>query len=345
MNYKFTGEEVRMLKDYEKKQKDKRLSTRFVALLMMADSIEPERIARILSRSPKSIENWFRIYLTKGIDALNSFQYQPKQSYLGEDQIDRVCDWVEAENPSATKEVVGFIFEEFGVRYRTESVRKILKKRGFKFMEPKIVPGNPPSVEEQKEFIDEYFKMKEESEAGTAFLFGDGMHLVHQNVPKRYWGRPGKPMILETNTGRTRLNILGVYNAETHDFEHLTGEENCDGDRVIEFLDKVSNRYRKAPAIVIFLDNAKYFKAKIVREWLNDNPRLRLEFLPAYSPNLNLIERFWRLAKDVLVKNTYYKKYKQFRASVFRFLNNTDQYIEKLKTLMTENFQIIDYKH
>jgi transposase len=112
--------------------------------LVIADSIEPERIARILSRSPKSIENWFRIYIEKGIDALNSFQYQPKQSYLDEDRIDRVCEWGEAEeNLSATKEITGFIFEELGVRYRTESVRKILKKRGFKFMEPKVVPGNP----------------------------------------------------------------------------------------------------------------------------------------------------------------------------------------------------------
>ncbi|MFP4421899.1 MAG: transposase [Desulfococcaceae bacterium] len=144
--------------------------------------------------------------------------------------------------------------------------------------------------------------MKEESEPGTAFLFGDGMHLVRQNVPKRYRGRPGKPMILETNTGRTRLNILGVCNAETRDFEHLAGEENCDGGRAIEFLGKASNGHRKAPSIGIFLDNAKCFRAKIGREWLKNNPRLRLEFLPAYSSNLNLTERFWRLAKDVLVK-------------------------------------------
>jgi len=66
-----------------------------------------------------------------------------------------------------------------------------------------------------------------------------------------------------------------------------------------------------------------------------------LHFLPSYAPNLNLIERFWRFVKERLVKNTYYKKYKTFRATVFRFLNHVDQYIEELSTLMVEKFEIV----
>lgn len=69
-----------------------------------------------------------------------------------------------------------------------------------------------------------------------------------------------------------------------------------------------------------------------------------MEPLPSYAPNLNLIERFWKLAKEKLVKNTYYEKDKTFRAHVFRFLNHVDEYIEELKTLMVERFQIIPVK-
>lgn len=184
--------------------------------------------------------------------------------------------------------------------------------------------------------------MKSTSEPGTVFLFGDGMHLIHQNVPRLCWGDAKVPPVLRTNTGRQRLNVLGAYNPDTHEFTHLTGEENCDAKRVIQYLDLITRTYSNALKIVLILDNAKYFKAKIVNEWLKGFPRLQIEFLPPYAPNLNLIERFWRFAKEKLVKNTYYAKYKTFRANVFRFLNHVNQYVDELKTLMVEKFQIIE---
>ncbi len=175
----------------------------------------------------------------------------------------------------------------------------------------------------------------------TVFLFGDGMHLVHQNIARYCWGDPKEPPILQTNTGRQRLNILGAYNPDQFSFIHLTGEENCNSKRVIEYFEVILKAYRKASKIILFLDNAKYYKAEIVTLWLEKNPKLQVEFLPAYAPNLNLIERFWRFVKDHLVKNTYYEKYKTFRAKVFQFLNHVDQYIDELKTLMVEKFEII----
>jgi transposase len=183
--------------------------------------------------------------------------------------------------------------------------------------------------------------MKASSEPGTAFLFGDGMHLVHQNVPALCWGDPKDPPILKTNTGRQRLNILGAYDPDSHRFIHLTGEENCDANRVIEYLELIIKVYRRAPGINLFLDNAKYFKAEAVRKWLEDHPKLQIQFLPAYAPNLNLIERLWRFVKEKLVKNTYYEKYKTFRAKAFQLLNHVDEHVDEIKSLMVEKFQIV----
>lgn len=167
------------------------------------------------------------------------------------------------------------------------------------------------------------------------------MHLIHQNIPALCWGDPKDPPIIMTNTGRMRLNILGTYNPDDHSFLHLTGEENCNANRVIEYLEMIVNAYKTALAIVLYIDNAKYFKAAIVSEWLKKHPKLDLEFLPPYAPNLNLIERFWRFVKGKLVKNTYYKKYITFRAKVFQFLNHVNNYKDEFKSLMVENFQIV----
>ncbi len=340
-NYQFDNDEIAALHQYKDKQPDARLKMRFIALLMLSERIKIEIIAKIIGKTIKTIENWHHQYLTKGIDSLNSFQYKPKKSYLTSEQIDQVVNWVKEKNPGKTKEVQEYIKNHFKVGYCNEAVRKLLIKNGLKVLRPKVVPGKAPSEEEQKDKIEEYFEMKHTSEPGTVFLFGDGMHLIHQNIPGLCWGDPKSPPVLKTNTGRQRLNILGAYNPDSNSFVHLTGEENCNAQRAIEYFDVILKAYPQAPKIVIYLDNASYFKAEIVSDWFKDHNKLTVEFLPPYAPNLNLIERFWRFVKEHLVRNTYYEKYKTFRAKVFRFLNHIDKYADELVTLMVEKFEIV----
>lgn len=106
--------------------------------------------------------------------------------------------------------------------------------------------------------------------------------------------------------------------------------------------------------VVLFLEKAANVKLKkswdgvgqLLRHRLSQNGlriirRLKLQFLPSYAPNLNLIERFYRFVKKHFAKNTCYKKYKTFRAKVFRFLNHVNDYIDELSTLMVEKFEIM----
>jgi transposase len=177
---------------------------------------------------------------------------------------------------------------------------------------------------------------------GVEVLFLDGMHLVHQVRSSYYWGDPKNPRVFPANSSRQRLNILGAYHPRTMQLIHCTDERNCDAVKVIEFFEQVLGQFPDSHSVVLILDNAPYFRARAVRSWLAEHPKLICWFLPTYSPNLNLIERFWRLAKEHLVNSIYYKHYKTFRCNVFRFLNHVDEYKDRLRTLMKENFQILN---
>jgi transposase len=340
----FRQEEMQQLCDNRDKQGDGRLKIRFMALLMLGQKFSLEVTACVVGRSIKTLMTWGHQYLTKGIDSLNAFNYQPKQPYLTSTQIEQLVTWVKETHPAKTKQVRAYIKEQFRVTYTVEAVRQILRKQKLKRLRPTVQPGNPPSEDAQRAFVAKYEAMKAESEPGTVLLFGDAMHLVHQNEPGYCWGDPNDPPVIKTNSGRKRLNILGAYHPADHSLVHLTGETNCDALRVIEFFACVEKAYISVPHLVLFVDNAKYFKATLVEEWLQAHARLQVESLPSYAPNLNLIERFWTLVKEQLVKNTYYEKYKTFRAHVFRFLNHVDDYLEELSTLMVEKFQIIPVK-
>jgi transposase len=192
-----------------------------------------------------TIENWFDKYLTEGIDSINTFDYKPKQPYLNISQINQVVIWVTFGNPENTKQVREYIHEKFGISYSCEAVRQFLKKRGLAVIRPETHPGSPPSVEEQKQFIDEYFRMKYSGPPGSVTLFGDAMHLVHNNVPGLCRGDPKFLPVLDTNSGRKRPDILGAYNPDSHSFLHLTGEENCNAERVTEYLELIMKSFRE----------------------------------------------------------------------------------------------------
>lgn len=148
--YKFSDNEIERLEQYRDNQNDARLKSRFMALLMIANGIEINTIASIIGKSVKTIENWHRQYFTKGIESLNFFQYKPKKTFLDDNQVEEVMKWVKTENPSKIKQVREYIKEHFKVKYSTEAIRKLLHKNGLKLLRPKVIPGNPPSEEEQK---------------------------------------------------------------------------------------------------------------------------------------------------------------------------------------------------
>ena len=148
--YKFSDEEIIRLEQYTDRQQDARLKVRFMALLMLAKGIAISDVGAITGVALKTIANWHHQYLTKGIDCLNSFQYKPKQPYLGDEQTEQILNWVRTTNPAKLKQIRAYVIEEFGIKYTTEAIRKLLHKHGLKLIRPKVMPGNPPSEEEQK---------------------------------------------------------------------------------------------------------------------------------------------------------------------------------------------------
>jgi transposase len=79
------------------------------------------------------------------------------------------------------------------------------------------------------------------------------------------------------------------------------------------------------------VDNARYYKSTMVREYLK-NSRIRLKSLLPYSPNLNLIERVWKFFKGKVIKGKFYEKFHQFRQDVQNFFNDMDKYKDELKS-------------
>ena len=236
--YKLSLDELEQLRKYRNKQNNGRLKIRFIALLMSADGTPLPEVSSLLGCSIATIIRWFKIYLLNGIASLNHFNYTPKQTYLTYSQIAKLIAWVRETCPGNIKMICEYITKNFSIVYSHDAISKLLRKKGLKFMKPKLFPGKPPTVEVQKQFVKEYNELRKDTEKnGTVIIFCDAMHLVHQTVPSFCWGDPKKPPTFKTNSGRQRLNIIGGYDPVRSKFIHNTGEADCDAGQAVIFFD------------------------------------------------------------------------------------------------------------
>jgi transposase len=110
----------------------------------------------------------------------------------------------------------------------------------------------------------------------------------------------------------------------------------------IRLFEKCLEKYPQKDKITIYLDNASYHKSKLVKEFVEKNPKINLSYLPPYSPNLNLIERLWKFANENVVNLKYYHDFKHFKEQMLHFYNNITNYAEQLKERITFRFQTFE---
>ncbi len=151
-------------------------------------------------------------------------------------------------------------------------------------------------------------------------------------------GRKGTVSI-KTNPGRKRINILGALDLKNIRVISNLTENKCNTGKVVELFIKIKEMYPHKK-IVIILDNAKYNHANNTRRFAK-KMKIKLLFLPSYSPNLNLIERLWKFTKKKLVHNLYYEKFDLFVNEVEKYFENLDKYRPELIKIMNQQFEII----
>ena len=74
------------------------------------------------------------------------------------------------------------------------------------------------------------------------------------------------------------------------------------------FLGRLLRRRRRGHRLVVIVDNARWHHARALQPWLHKHRHvLRLDFLPPYSPELNPMERVWKLTRRLCRHNVYFE--------------------------------------
>lgn len=100
------------------------------------------------------------------------------------------------------------------------------------------------------------------------------------------------------------------------------------------FLTQLVRHKRKGRTMRVIVDNARWHHAQALQPWLKEHRKvLRLDFLPPYSPDLNPIERVWKLTRRLCTHNRYFPTLDQLVESIgnqFRLWNRSNETLRRL---------------
>lgn len=328
-----------VLQELHRSTDDRRIADRIKAVLLLDKGWSSTDICEALLIDDSTIRKYRKLYENEGVDGLIDFKYMGGQCHLTEKQLQKLEEHLQKEVYSSALEIVEHVKEEFDVEYTPEGMVKLLKRRGFVYKKTKQLPGKA-DAQKQKEFIAKYRKVKKNKGKHDKIYFVDGTHPLHNSQPGYGWIKKGEIKEVKSNAGRDRVNINGALDIEDLDFR-FTSDKSINAQSTIKLFRKLERANPLAKSIYVITDNAKYYRAKLVKDYV-ENSRIKLMFLPAYSPNLNIIERLWKFFHKKITINKYYEKYSDFRDNCLLFFRKLKKYKIELKTLLTDNFQILN---
>lgn len=309
-------------------------------VLLAAHFVAYGKIAKILGICPNTVTNTLAIFESDGIEGLTLWRVCDTDSELT--AFDSLMHEYWSEHPPSTvKEAAAQLEEITGVKRRTTAVRDFMKRLGLKRRKAGSVPGKA-DPEKQRWFVREIIEpcVSAAQSGDRVMYFMDASHFVFGAFLGYVWCLAR--VFIPTAPGRQRYNVLGAVDIIGGAWLTVSNTTYVNAMTVCEMLAKmaVANAGKR---VTVFLDNARYQRCSLVMDKARELG-IELAFLPSYSPNLNLIERFWKYVKKMCLTNRTFTDFSQFRAAIDNCIEDAfKQHAQELKTLLAPNFQIIEF--
>ena len=241
----------------------------------------------------------------------------------------------------STAAVMAHIERQHGVAYSKPGMIKLLHRLGFEYRKPKGLPARA-DVAAQEAFIALYEALLNGLGPDETVYFADAVHPEYQSRPAHGWVRKGEHLAVRRGKGRQRVNLAGALCLETGHCQ-IVEDVRITAETTVELLSRLERANPDKRLIHVILDNAGTNRGQTLRAWLaRPDCRIRPIYLPSYAPNLNAIERLWKVMHQHVTHNRYYEDFRTFAEAVMRFFTTTlPQGWSTIRDTVNDNFHII----
>jgi transposase len=340
-----TAEQKKEIERRRKGTLDRRVYQRLTAVLAVGAGKTREEVAELLGVGLTQLSEWLRVYRNEGLDALCEIHNKGDPGKLTPQQIEQLKSKVSTGCFRNSDQIRDWIQSTFAVTYSPSGVKDLLKRIGVSYHKVTgfLWKGNP---DKQRAFVKRVARHKRETKRQdpprTRRYYVDACHPVWGlDLVFCCWLLLGQRLLVGMGSGRKRLNILGGYCPDDHEYiDYRLTHDNINGEQFVNFLRLLRSMHPETERFILYVDGARYFKSPVVKEWLKRHPEFHLSKIPAYSPNVNLIERLWKFMRAKALSR-WHKTFEDMQAAVSEVLDHLQDYRDELRTLMTEKFHII----
>lgn len=303
-----------------------RLIKRIHALLYILDGRGVDEVAALLALSARSVYNYVRAFILRGLDSLVYRRPPGRPPRLTKSQRKELGELIDAGPEAAgydcgcwnTILIQDLIKSKFGVEYNPHYIAELLHNLGFSYQKARFVSDHLDDVaERQQEWMAKMWPeiLKLAQEKAALILFGDECSFAQWGSLSYTWARRGQQPTVKTSGKRRAYKIFGFIDYFSGDFFYKshTGKFNSESYQVflLEVLAKTDKH------LIIIQDGASYHTSKALQDFFAAHTdRLTVYQLPSYSPDFNPIEYLWRNVKKEATHLRYFPKFENLTAKV-----------------------------
>lgn len=306
-------------------------------VLLRAKGVRRKDIIDMFCINKQTVTNYCHLYKDKGLKGLLENNYKGRQSYLTSEQLEEVKAYIN-NNKCKVKDVWKLIEDKFGILYSSGGISELVRRLGYVKKKMKRRPGKA-DPDEQEKWVEEFEELFDSLGEDEAIGFLDESGFVHNSVPGYILCKKGESKYIKSNSGRQKINVLGIFIMGNCDIDVFYTESTVDSILVREVLSRIDQNLNVSK-LHLYLDNVSFHKS--LKDVSFD--KIELHFIPKYSPNLNLMERVWEFSKEKLLHNKYYEMFKEFIEAFCEFFRTIKTYKEELRSLLTPEFHIERYE-
>jgi transposase len=328
-----------MYKKFEK-ENDVRSILRVKTLIAYYKGMSPEVIAECYEITQKTLKNWVKRF--ESDEQLDDFPRSGRPCKLPKEKQEELRQKIKEQNQRiwVARHVAALIMSMFQVCYSVAYLPEFLRKLGLSFhkaLHELIKRDNEKRKQWIQETILELYadKVKE----GWRIFFQDEVGFQTEGTLAYTWGVKGEKIEIKNYGRHGRVNLMGVFELGTGTFYGILTQFRVNSCRFRRFLCHLKHEMR-TDKIMLICDNARFHHAKWLTEWVsNQKEWLRLEFLPAYSPDFNPIERLWRWIKSEYIHNRCWESQAQLRTYLADVLEKLAHKPDELISVMRAEIQ------
>jgi transposase len=265
----------------------------------------PEDAAIAYDCGRSTVYGWLASYDTGGLAALSVRKPPGASQKLNEQQAAKLRGWIVGRDPRQlqfdyalwTREIIrDLIKREFGVSYTLQGLGKLLSRLGLSPQRPLVRAYEQDSERVRRWKEEEYPAIRDEAaRAGAAVFFADEASARTDYHSGTTWGEVGRTPIVKGTGNRKSVNMASAVSLRGKlYFKFLEGNTNA-----VVFTKFLEDMLSDIPGIIfVIVDGHSAQTAAATRKFAEENKdRLRLFYLPPYSPELNPDDWVWKNVK------------------------------------------------